>query len=82
MEPLKFHGTLTQYLYIYDVLISTRRKYLGHHNEILGILGEVPMTLPIGHVEENIISGIGGKGEFVISLDGMHRIPCLFSSVT
>ena len=61
------------------VLLSLGSKYLEYPNEILGILGEVTLTFPLGHFKELIISCIGDKGEFLILFYGMHNLPCLFS---
>ena len=73
-------GKIDSILVLYIVTLSMGRKDLGNTYELLGVIGEAPLPFPLGHVKDLMISFIGGKGEFVIFFDGMHRLSCLFTS--
>ena len=49
------------------VFIPDRKKH-GHTDKIIGILGEVPLPLPLGCVEDIIISFVGGKAGMSVCL--------------
>ena len=53
---LNIPGNLDSILVLDIVPLSLGRKYLGHPNKIIGILGEAPCPFTIGHVREFIIS--------------------------
>ena len=50
------------------VSLSMSRNGIGNTDKLLRIIGEAPLPLSIGHVEEPIISCIGCKGDIVIFL--------------
>ena len=63
-DPLNIMPNLDSILPLDIVLLSMGRKYIGHLNEFLGIIGETPFPIPHGRVEDLIVSYIGEKGEF------------------
>ena len=58
--------------------LSLGRKDIVHPDEFIGIIVDTPLPLPLGSVEEFIISCLRGKGELVTFLDVLQRPPCLF----
>ena len=69
-------------IFLLDVVtIGMVKKYIGHPNEILGIISDTPFPLSLGSIKLFIISFIGGKGNIFILIDGLHRILRLFSTV-
>ena len=44
------------------------RNDIGHTDKILSILGEAPLPIYIGRVEDPVISSIDGKGDIVMFL--------------
>ena len=51
-----------------NVSLSMSRNGSGNTDKLLRILGEAPLPLSMGHVDEPIISCIVGKCEIVIVL--------------
>ena len=76
---LKIMQNLDPMLVLGVVTLSMGRKYLGNPHAVIGILGDAPFPLPIGIVEESIISYIYGKDKFFILLDSLYRLLCLLS---
>ena len=71
-------GNIDSIIVLDIVTLSICRKYIGHHNELHGVLGELPFQFPLCHAKELIISCIGGKDEFLILFYGLYRLPCIF----
>ena len=65
-SPVETFWNLESILVFDNVSLSMSRNDIGHTEKLLRILGEAPLPLYIGRVEEPIISCIGGKGEIVI----------------
>ena len=64
----------------FDILsLSMGNKDLGHPNELLGILGEVPLPFPLVYVKEFIISFISEKGGVFMFFCSMNRLPFICS---
>ena len=55
-------------LVFYGLPLSIGRKDLGHYETFLGIIGYMPFPIPLGSVENLIISFWGIKGELLIFL--------------
>ena len=71
---IRFDGSLETFwnldsILVFDnVSLSMSRNGIGNTDKLLRILGEAPLPLSIGRVEEPIISCIGGKGDIIIFL--------------
>ena len=64
---------------IFDgVPLSLEIKFIEHTDKLLRNLGYIPFPIPLGHVEDIIISFIGVKGEIFLYIDLLHRILSLF----
>ena len=62
------------------VLFVLVRKYVVHDDVILGIIGKAPPSLPLGNLDELIISSMVENSELIILLYCIHGILCFFSS--
>ena len=69
---IRFDGSLETFWNLDSILVfdnmslSMSRNDIGHTDKLLSILGEVPLLIYIGCVEDPIISCIDGKGDIVI----------------
>ena len=55
------------FILLFDVIsFSTSRKDIGYTDKLLRIIGEAPLTLKIGRVDDTIISFIYSKSDIVI----------------
>ena len=71
---IRFDGYLETFwkldsILVFDnVSLSMSRNDIGNTDKLLRILGEAPLPLYIGRIEDPIISCISGKGEIIIFL--------------